>query len=537
MITLTNPSAAGNDGFGASVAISSTRVLVGAPYDDTIALDAGTAYVYEYSLDRIRPTVLVGTLTPSNPTPSGLFAYSVGASERSLAVGNHTAESTYIYDFAGATPTVPVAMLSNPSPGTDDRFGYSVAVSSTRVLVGAPYDDSLAVDAGSVYLYDLASPTPTIPSATMNDQILAAGGSAGRSVATSGTRVVVGAEGNASAYVYDLSSAKPTVPVATLTGAAGFGQSVGISGTLIIVGAPYEGSGIAYAYDLASGTPTVPVTILTNPAAGNSDWFGYSVSISGTTVAVGAPFAGSTYVYDLASATPSVPVATLNDPNGNLFGWSVSVSGTRVVVGAPHDSALVGIAYVYDLTSATPSVPVVTLNNPANDPSADLFGDAVAISGTRVVVGAPYGKQPDHPGIAYVFDLTCVTPATPVATLNNPNPSSSGGASTVQEDYFGDAVAISGTLVVVGATYESTGAYATGAAYVFDLASAAPSTAVTLIDPSRRAYDYFGYAVAVDGQNIIVGAPGDDTNAQDRGAAYVFGPSPTLNIRPAAPAF
>jgi hypothetical protein len=106
----------------------------------------------------------------------------------------------------------------------------------------------------------------------------------------------------------------------------------------------------------------------------------------------GAEAAGSAYLYDLSSATPTVPVATLNNPGpafNDQFGHSVAISGTRVVAGAPSDDTGAmdaGSAYVYDLSSATPTVPVATLNNPR--PAQGDFGDAVAISGTRVVVGA-----------------------------------------------------------------------------------------------------------------------------------------------------
>ena len=92
-------------------------------------------------------------------------------------------------------------------------------------------------------------------------------------------------------------------------------------------------------------------------------------------------------MYDLTSPTPTVPVLTLNNPSPfgeDQFGNAVGISGTRVVVGTYGDDAGAidaGSAYVYDLTSATPDVPVTTLNNPT-PVEGDLFGYAVAISGT-----------------------------------------------------------------------------------------------------------------------------------------------------------
>jgi hypothetical protein len=513
--TLTNPNPAQNDGFGASVAISGTRVLVGAPYDDT----AGKAYVYEYSLDRITPTVLAATLASPAPVESELFAYSVSASGDLLAVGTYSAESTYIYDFATLTPTSPTATLSNPTPATSDRFGHSVAVSGTRVLVGAPYDDTQALDAGSAYLFDLARPAPTTAVATLDDPILGTGCNAGKSVAVFGNTVVVAAANET--YVYDLASSTPAAPLITLNAGGG---AVAVAGTLLVVGVPSEnGAGATHVYDLANAAPTEPIIILTNPGAAGS--FGSSVAISGTQIAVGAPFnpfigggPGSVYVYDLLSVTPALPVVTLNNPVGHpSFGWSVSLAATHGVVGVPTEGR--GRAYVYHLASVTPAVPVITLDNPPSSTHNQYFGWSVSLSGMRVAVGAPQGDNSD-PGIAHVYDLASATPATPIATLNNPNPGRQG--LDRNPDMFGYSVAISGTLVVVGTPFEAMQADSAGVAYVYDLASLTPTTAATLFNPSPGVFDVFGMAVAVDGANIVVGAPSDDTNGQDGGAAYVF---------------
>src|SRR5205085_9388773 len=114
-----------------------------------------------------------------------------------------------------ATPTVPVATLANPSPGVNDQFGWAAAISGSRVAVGAYLDDAGAADAGSAYVYDLASPTPNVP-ITLPNPSPAANDSFGFAVAISGTRMVVGAilddagaVDSGSAYIYNLTSATP----------------------------------------------------------------------------------------------------------------------------------------------------------------------------------------------------------------------------------------------------------------------------------------------------------------------------------------
>src|SRR6266516_4077193 len=67
------------------------------------------------------------------------------------------AGTAYVYDLASPTPTVPVATLTDPRPATSASFGYSVAVSGTRVVVGVPVGGS----AGTAHVYDLAIATPS----------------------------------------------------------------------------------------------------------------------------------------------------------------------------------------------------------------------------------------------------------------------------------------------------------------------------------------------------------------------------------------
>ncbi len=334
---------------------------------------------------------------------------------------------------------------------------------------------------------------------------------------------------NANMYV---SSGTPTVPVYTLYNpfsllAAAFGTSVAISGTQMVIGAPLDGSsttatGRAYVYNLGSFTP---VATLNNSGPAVGDQFGGSVAMSGTQVVIGAPYddtgaidAGSAYVYVLSSSTPTVPVTTLNNPAPTLapnFGASVAISSTRIVVGAPaNGTGASGRAYVYNLGSPTP---VATLNGSGQ---GDGFGATVAISGTRVVIGASDDSTgATAAGSAYVYDLSSGTPTTPIVTLHNPNPAAYG--------HFGRSVAISSTRVVIGASGDNTGAFHAGSAYVYDVSSGTPTAPViTLHNPTPATYDNFGTSVAISGTQVVVGARGDDTVMLDKGFAYVFGPSP-----------
>ncbi len=559
VITLNHPTLTAGDRFGRAADISGSYVVVGANLNDTGASDSGSAYVYEVS--SATPTVPLVTLNNPTPASGDWFGRAVAVDGTRVVIaaaldntGASDAGSAYVYDLTSGTPALPVATLNNPTPAVNDQFGGSLTISGTRVVVGAYLDDTGATDAGSAYVYDVSSGTPTMPVATLNNPGLLPGDNFGYAVAVSGNLMVVGAylldmsgaNQSGSAYVYDLGSGTPTVPIFTFNNPSpatndGFGNSVSISGLRVVVGAFGDDTGAtdagsAYVYDLSSGTPMVPFLTLANPGPGAGGNFGFSVAISGSRVVVGAYLddtgatnAGSAYVYDLSSVTPTVPVATLNNPSpaaNDYFGGSTSISGMRVVVGSQGDDAGAGdagSAYVYDLSSGTPTMPVATLNNP--DPAAgDWFGLSVAVSGTRVVVGALYDNTgATDAGSAYVYDLSGGTPTVPVASLNNPSP-------TVN-DQFGRSVAVSGTRVVVSAYNDDSGATDAGSAYVYETSSATPTVPVaTLANPTPEASDRFGLLVAIDGSTIAIGSPYDDTVAYEKGYAYVFNAFPELVV-------
>jgi hypothetical protein len=155
-----NPTTAADDLFGSSVAaVGPDRVLIGARSDDTGATSAGAAYLFSTN----------GTLltTFTNPTPADfeVFGYSVAAvgpdrvliGARSDDTGAADAGAAYLFSTNGTL----LNTLTNPTPAAGDDFGISVtAVGADRVLIGAPRDDTGATNAGAAYLFGLETFTP-----------------------------------------------------------------------------------------------------------------------------------------------------------------------------------------------------------------------------------------------------------------------------------------------------------------------------------------------------------------------------------------
>ncbi len=511
--------------FGSSVAVDGDLRVVGAPYADLNGFtDVGVVYVFNATTGAL-------VVTLANPTPASFdyFGYSVAVSGNTVIVGAYRDDtgasnsgSAYVFN---ATTGALVATLVNPTPASFDNFGYSVAVFGNTVVVGAYSDDTGASESGSAYVFNatngallttLVNPTPA-----SNDQF-------GFSVAVSGNTVVVGARlddtgasDSGSAYVFNATTGALVSILTNPTPASGdqFGFSVALSGNIVIVGAIFDDtgasdSGSAYVFNATTGAL---VAALANPTPRGGDVFGMSVAVSGNTVVVGAngdsyagvDAIGSAYVFD---ATNGAIVGTLANPtpaSDDYFGFSLAVSGNTIVIGAifddtgPSDG---GSAYVFN---ATTGALLATLANPT-PAASDTFGYSVAVSANNVVVGARNEDSvASDSGSAYVFNTTT---GALVATLANPTPASN--------DYFGVSVAVSGNTVIVGALFDDTVVSDSGSAFVFDATTGA--LVATLANPTPASVDYFDYSVAVSGNNVVVGAPFDNTGVSDSGSAYVF---------------
>jgi hypothetical protein len=152
---------------------------------------------------------------------------------------------------------------------------------------------------------------------------------------------------------------------------------------------------------------------------------------------------------------------------------------------------------------------VVTFTSPNPEPNGE-FGWSVAISGNIVVVGAPgetvagFAKA----GRAYIFS----SEGSLIATLTSPNPQTNGPSGRFTPYGaplgFGYAVGVSGTIVVVGAPGETTQA---GHAYICST-TGCPATGI-LTSPNTQANGFFGDAVGVSGTNVVVGAQGEAASA------------------------
>ena len=294
----------------------------------------------------------------------------------------------------------------------------------------------------------------------------------------------------------------------------------------------------------------------TNAGRSYADYFGYSVAISGTYAIVGTPNededetganfmenSGAAYLfYNNAGTWKKVKkLVASNRSSAANFGSSVAINGDYIVVGAPDDSngqfSKMGSAYIFNKDQGGVDnwgeVKMITSSIRAE---FDLFGTTVSISKDYVFVGAYREDQDsqetatiDDAGAAYVFKKdfggTGNWGQTQKITAIN-----RGGY-----DNFGFSVAVDGDQAVIGAYQEDEDQFENntlidpGSAYIFkkDAGSEHWTLVKKITAAIRSGQDQFGYSVAISGDNIIVGAIGDDdrplTNmTYTSGAAYIF---------------
>lgn len=242
----------------------------------------------------------------------------------------------------------------------------------------------------------------------------------------------------------------------------------------------------------------------------DGDWIIAGASSEGTSAA------GAVYLFVKDGLEWTIDAKFVESPPGlwAQLGWAVAIDGDRAIAGAPTPGLSefqFGRAHIYHRvvgiwqheTELAPSLPELR----------DNFGISVDIEGEVAVVGAIYFLDPPDPGKAFVFRWNG-TSWVEEAILVAPG--------AVEFDNFGYAVAINGDRIAVGAPFEDLGEGTKGSVYVFK------HNGSTWVQEARiRPLDDdtnkgFGLSVALRGDELVVGAPGDQTFSNSNGAVYVL---------------
>lgn len=137
--------------------------------------------------------------------------------------------------------------------------------------------------------------------------------------------------------------------------------------------------------------------------AGDDDWFGNSVSMSGDYAIVGAYYKngigtcrGAAYVFYRTGTNTwgDADKIIATDPNDlDCFGESVSISGDYAIVGASNEDGAGtdrGAAYIFHNREGTNAWDFVSKIIAYDPEDGSIFGASVSLSGEYAIIGAQY---------------------------------------------------------------------------------------------------------------------------------------------------
>jgi len=396
-------------------------------------------------------------LNASDGDQSDSFGFSVSIDGDVMVVGargdddnGDDSGSAYVFRYDGCDWIEEAKLLASDG-ADDDHFGQSVSIDGDAIVVGAYRHDDNGSWSGSAYVFRYDG----------SDWIEEA-----KLLASDGAPVDY------------------------------FGFSVSIDGDAIVVGTYHDddignGSGSAYVFRYDGSHWTEETKLLASDGV-SYDYFGWSVSVSNDVIVVGAygddgdndidSWAGAAYVfrYDGFDWIEEDKLSASDGDSEDRLGWSVSIDGDAMVVGAPYDEDngnFSGSAYVFRYNGYGWNEEAKLLAFDGD--SDDRFGyflsidDDTSVGGSIViVVGAPYDEDNgEDSGSAYVFRNDGGYGWTEEAKLL-----SSDGA---EQDYFGFSVSIDGDAIVGGADGDDDNGDDSGSAYVFKLTQCVPTLSIS----------------------------------------------------------
>ena len=402
------------------------------------------------------------------------------------------------------------------------NFGVSVAVSEDTIIAGGTTNRGTT---GRVYIFERDKKKDWVEVAIFNTEDNASSDWFGAAVAIDGDTAVVGAWED---------------------GGKGKDQGAGIG----------EGPGFVYIFTRKEKEWGKQEKFKGNDSKAK-DRFGNSVSISGDLLVVGAPFhdgsaedAGAAYIFERKNNLWKQAAKLIHgDPEvGDRFGWDVAIDKDVVIVGSPFDDdagSKSGSAYIFVRNPDGSWTEQIKLKSSDLD-KGDQLGNTVDITQLSLVayaiVGAHFDDDGgDKSGAAYIFIRDQAGTWAEQKKLT--------ASDAEKRDQFGIDVAIDVNRALVGANLDDGARFANrGAAYAFlrvgsdwiEQKKLSPKPVGNEENPylnlkalNGEGADQFGYAVALDrGRDFaVVSARYDDIEkVPDTGSVYIYSTREDLGI-------
>ncbi len=293
-----------------------------------------------------------------------------------------------------------------------------------------------------------------------------------------------------------------------------FGYSLDVSGQWAVIGARSEDNGddenigAVYFFHTTDGSSWTQQQKLRGSDSEAYDLFGNSVAIDGNYAVVGAPYneaaIGAAYIfyYNGSTWTQQAKLTASDGATTDFFGWSVAISGSRVVVSAPNEDTKAfdaGTIYVFRRSGTTWTQEAkLTASDGA---SGDILGGAVAMDGAYIVAGA---RNSDHSGLSsgtayvYYFNGSSWSQQARLAAFD-----------ADEYDHFSTSVTISGDWLAVGSPGDSDGGAYSGSVYVYARSGSTWTYKAKLTASDAGIGDSFGISTSMNGDLMLIGASGE----------------------------
>jgi len=364
----------------------------------------------------------------------------------------------------------------------------------------------------------------------------------------------------------DIIFAESAIGVLDIESNSDFGKSVAIENDLIAIGAPanhgaFADEGMVYIYRIVADVAVFVERLqprrndlsLDNEVDG---FFGESLKMHGEQLIIGAPGetqddalvavagAGAAYVYQWVSGSFTFrgKLTAANRQGGDDFGNEVSIFANHAVVAAFHEDenefelatlSNSGSIYVYECDPMSGIWSQSQKITAYDRSSEDDYGCSVDMSQMYIVVGSRFddenvaGTVALNAGSAYIYKWDDLSGNFLFQQkINN--------LDRMAQDFFGNLVAIDNESILIGAfgqDFTDVGVGfmpEAGAAYLFELLGGTWTESQKLVAFDRASLDYFGEAIAINDQRIMVGAFGQDLDVDgadfqsEAGAVYLY---------------
>ena len=557
------------DNFGTSVAIFGDYIVVGSPNKDAEKDNMGYVYLFKIGVDGV---VQKGKFFADDASEDSYFGKSVSISGSYILVGADGYEGTaYLFKIeADDTNIVQIAKLQSDNPQTDEAFGKVVSIDGNYMVVGSSTGSSYTFkkesDDNVTFIiknraFDTEINDGFASSVSINGDYILMGAYSKNSTATNNqSAYLFHMEPNSKPYIYNkidgISYDEPFIQhnLTKFQANSPEGGRVELSidgedsdALLISSGslkfnekADYEdpkdsdgdnrynitivakdNNNRSSDFDLkieVNDRKYLDLVKLSPEDIQENDQFAKVIAMSGDYIVASSYQKEKAYLYKKDSDAKITLLTTfeaddtdVTNDTGTNFGISISIDGQYVVIGANskdkrEEEKDVGSVYLFKIDDEKISQIAKIVADDGG--KYDNFGTSVSISGDYIVVGVPNNEK------AYLFkresdDENNVTQITDFTAGDNE-----------ENGFFGKSIAIDNNYIIVGAPNEdSDDEDNLGSSYIFKIENNDVSKIDKIQMKNPEENDYFGNAVAIDGDYYVVGAVGKESH---KGKAYLF---------------